>query len=47
MENFSNWLIDGKFTPFDYAFDQGSTCIKAITNYVRNNDTEKCGITGE
>jgi len=47
MENFADWLIDGKFTPFGYAFDQGSTCIKAITNYVRNNDTEKCGITGE
>jgi ADP-ribosylglycohydrolase len=39
--------LDGKFTPFGYSFDQGSTCIKAITNYVRNNDTEKCGITGE
>lgn len=47
MENFADWLIDGKFTPFGYSFDQGSTCIKAITNYVKYNDTERCGITGE
>ena len=47
MENFADWLVDGKFTPFGYSFDQGSTCVKAITNYIRNNDTNSCGITGE
>lgn len=47
MENFADWLLDGKFTPFGKSFDQGSTCIKAITNYVRNNDTNACGVTGE
>lgn len=47
MENFADWLLDGKFTPFGQSFDQGSTCIKAITNYVRNNDTSTCGVTGE
>jgi len=47
MENFADWMLDGKFTPFGQSFDQGSTCIKAITNYVRNNDTNTCGVTGE
>ncbi len=47
MENFADWLLDGKFTPFGQSFDQGSTCIKAISNYVRDNDTNTCGVTGE
>ena len=47
MENFADWLLDGKFTPFGQSFDQGNTCVKAITNYIRNNDTDACGLTGE
>ena len=47
MENYADWLIDGHFTPYGYAFDQGSTCVRAITNYVKGSDTEHCGITGE
>lgn len=47
MENFADWLLEGSFTPYGKSFDQGSTCVKAITNYIRNNDTEKCGVTGE
>lgn len=47
MENFADWLLDGKFTPFEQSFDQGNTCVKAITNYIRNNDTDACGVTGE
>ena len=47
MENFADWLVEGKFTPFGYAFDQGNTCTRAITKYMINNDVEKCGITGE
>lgn len=47
MENFADWLLDGKFTPFGQSFDQGNTCVRAITNYIRNNDTVACGITGE
>lgn len=47
MENFADWLLDGKFTPFGQSFDQGNTCVKAITNYIRNNDTDNCGVTGE
>lgn len=47
MENFADWLVEGKFTPFGYAFDQGNTCTRAITKYMINNDVERCGITGE
>lgn len=47
MENFADWLVDGKFTPFGYAFDQGNTCTRAITKYIINGDIETCGITGE
>ena len=47
MENFADWLLEGRFTPYGKAFDQGNTCVKAIVNYVKNNDTDKCGVTGE
>ena len=47
MENFADWLVDGKFTPFGQSFDQGQTCVRAITKYVMNNDIERCGVTGE
>lgn len=47
MEQFVRWEYDGKYTPFGKAFDQGSTCTKAILNYVRNHDTQTCGCTGE
>ena len=47
MENFVDWLLDGRFTPFGTSFDQGATCVKAITNYVRKNDVNTCGVTGE
>lgn len=41
MENFADWLLDGKFSPFGQSFDQGNTCVKAITNYIRNNRRNK------
>lgn len=47
MENFADWLLEGSFTPYGKAFDQGNTCVKAIVDYVRNNDIDKCGVTGE
>lgn len=47
MENFADWLGDGKFTPFGQSFDQGQTCVRAITKYIINNDIERCGVTGE
>lgn len=47
MENFADWLLDGKFTPFGRSFDQGGTCTRAITQYVKSNDINSCGVTGE
>lgn len=47
MENFADWLLEGQYTPYGKAFDQGNTCVTAIMNYVRNNDVDKCGVTGE
>lgn len=47
MENFADWLVDGKFTPLGYAFDQGNTCTRAIMQYAINGDAENCGIKGE
>ena len=34
MERFYHWLFFGKYTPAGKAFDQGSTCVEAICNYV-------------
>lgn len=47
MKRFAEWLIEGEYTPFGYAYDQGATCIRAITNYVKSHDVESCGVTGE
>ena len=47
MENFADWLLEGQFTPYGKAFDQGNTCVTAIVNYVKNSDVDKCGVTGE
>lgn len=47
MENFADWLLEGQFTPYGTAFDQGNTCVTAIVNYIKNNDVDKCGVTGE
>ncbi len=47
MENFADWLLEGRFTPFGESFDEGNTCVKAITHYVKNQNTETCGVVGE
>ena len=47
MERFADWLLDGRYTPFGYAYDQGVTCVNAITSYVKNQDVASCGVTGE
>lgn len=47
MENFADWLVDGRFTPFGESFDQGHTCVRSITKYIMNKDIDHCGITGE
>lgn len=46
MENYIDWLANGKYSPLGYAYGTGSCCYKAITNYMRNNDVKTCGCTG-
>lgn len=41
--NFVKWLIDGKFTPYGFAFDIGRGTMYAIQNYERNRDYTTCG----
>ena len=47
MKRFSDWLMDGRYTPFGESYDQGATCVRAIRNYMRNSDAKNCGVTGE
>lgn len=47
MENFCKWELEGQYTPFGKAFDQGITCSAAIYNYIREKDIFTCGNTGE
>lgn len=47
MENFCQWELKGKYTPFGKAFDQGLTCSSAIYKYVREKDITTCGNAGE
>lgn len=47
MQNFLKWELEGEFTPYGYAFDQGVTCSYAIYNYRYDRDWKICGKTGE
>ena len=47
MLRFVQWEINGEYTPFGEAFDQGKTCRQAIYNFIEKPDTSTCGITGE
>lgn len=47
MQNFLKWELNGEFTPYGYAFDQGNTCSHAIYNYQYDCDWHICGRTGE
>lgn len=48
MLNFEKWLLSGEFTPTGKTFDAGRTCVRAITNYFRNNlEPTKSGLTDE
>lgn len=44
-DNFVAWVKDAKYTPFNYVFDIGSTCLKAITTYNETGtNPAKCGL---
>ena len=47
MENFVDWLDNGAFTPFGYAYDIGSCTIDAISRYKRNRNPLKSGSCDE
>lgn len=47
MKRFVKWQMEGEYTPFGEAFDQGTACLTAIVRYIRNADIASCGCTGE
>lgn len=47
MTRFVKWELNGKYTPFGEAFDQGRTCTNAIYKYIDTSDVTNCGSTGE
>ncbi len=47
MGNFEDWLDNGAFTPYGYAYDIGRGTMQAILQYKRERNPLKCGGTGE
>ncbi len=47
MERFVDWKMNGAYTPFGAAFDEGNTCSGAIYEYRTHRDVKTCGRTGE
>lgn len=47
MDRFASWILNGEYTPFGRAFDQGITCSGAIYDYINTHDIKTCGRTGE
>lgn len=47
MERFVDWEVNGAYTPYGFAFDQGLTCTEAIYRFNRTKDIATCGKTGE
>lgn len=43
MENFVEWLDNGKYTPYGYSYDIGTGTMRAIAHYKRNRKPLKCG----
>ena len=47
MNHFVKWEAGGAYTPYGYAFDEGSTCMDAIYRYLETRDWKTCGRTGD
>ncbi|WP_075720893.1 ADP-ribosylglycohydrolase family protein [Roseburia sp. 499] len=47
MECFCKWELEGKYTQYGEAFDQGNTCTEAIYRYIKDKKIDTCGCTGE
>lgn len=47
MECFCSWELEGKYTQYGEAFDQGNTCTTAIYQYLKDKNIDTCGCTDE
>lgn len=47
MDNFVEWVEEGKYTPTGTSFDIGRTCLQAIRTYLISNNASECGQVGE
>ena len=47
MDNFVEWVEEGKYTPTGESFDIGRTCLQAIRAYLICHKTDECGQIGE
>lgn len=47
MNNFVEWVEEGKYTPTGESFDIGRTCLQAIRAYLICKNTDECGQIGE
>ena len=47
VDNFVEWVEEGKYTPTGTSFDIGRTCLQAIRAYLISNNTSECGQVGE
>ena len=47
MDNFVEWVEEGKYTPTGKSFDIGRTCLQAIRAYLICHKTDECGQIGE
>ena len=47
MNRFYDWTANGKYTPAGIAFDQGITCMEALSRYMSEKNYRSCGKTGE
>ncbi len=47
MLKFAEWLNEGMYTPYGYAFDAGVTCQCAIRKFLEEPDTKDWGMKGD
>lgn len=47
MECFCKWELEGKYTQYGEAFDQGNICTDAIYCYIEDKNIDNCGCTDE
>lgn len=47
MECFCKWELEGEYTQYGEAFDQGNTCTEAIYRYIKDKNIATCGCTDE